>query len=90
MLTLQTVKSELLYRIMLNFLFSDQLFLFPFFFCMQYLLAFAPFQLRDSKNNPLPREAYDVEAGASIYKNYVRGDEDLLRANLVNFSFQYS
>ena len=57
---------------------------------MQYLLAFAPFQLRDSKNNPMPREAYDVEAGASIFKDYVRQDEDLLKANLVNFPFLYS
>lgn len=57
---------------------------------MQYLLAFAPFQLRDNKNNPMPREAYDVEAGASIFKDYVREDEDLLKANLVNFPFLYS
>ena len=57
---------------------------------MQYLLAFAPFPLRDSKNNPMPREAYDVDAGARIFKDYVREDEDLLKANLVKFPFLYS
>ena len=57
---------------------------------MQYLLDFAPFPLRDSKNNPMPRPGYDVEAGANIFKDYVREDEDLLKSNLVSFPFLYS
>jgi hypothetical protein len=63
------------------------LYSFPFF-CLcfvQYLLDFAPFKLRDSNGNPLPRQPFDVRSAAKMFKRYVRPNENLLKAKLVCF-----
>jgi hypothetical protein len=52
---------------------------------VQYLLDFAPFKLRDSNGNPLPRQPFDVESAAKMFKRYVRPNENLLKAKLVCF-----
>ncbi|KAK1603787.1 hypothetical protein QYE76_034036 [Lolium multiflorum] len=48
-----------------------------------YLLDFAPFKLRDSKGNPLPRPPFDVKSAANMFKHYVRPNENLLKAKLI-------
>ncbi|KAK1615166.1 hypothetical protein QYE76_020683 [Lolium multiflorum] len=48
-----------------------------------YLLDFAPFKLRDSKGNPLPRRPFDVKSAANMFKHYVRPNENLLKAKLI-------
>jgi hypothetical protein len=49
------------------------------------LLDFAPFKLRDSNGNPLPRPPFDVKSAANMFKHYVRPNENLLKAKLVCF-----
>ncbi|KAK1647553.1 hypothetical protein QYE76_065358 [Lolium multiflorum] len=36
-----------------------------------YLLDFAPFKLRDSNGNPLPRPPFDVKSAANMFKHYI-------------------
>ena len=61
---------------------SFSLFIFPP--SMQYLLDFAPFKLKDSKGNLLPRTPYDVKTYSRHVKHHLKPHENLLTANLVH------
>ena len=51
---------------------------------MQYLLDFAPFELKDSSGNKMQRQEFNVKQAAKLFNQYVRDDENLLKANLVS------
>ena len=79
-----------MYPCSLYLLLTKSLFIVLFFFT-QYLLDFSPFKRVDSKGNKLPpRASYDVKSHAKFFKYFVRPNENLLTANLVNsFSFYF-
>lgn len=53
---------------------------------LQYLLEYAPFSLKDSSGCAIDRSPFDVKRAARNFKIYVRENENLLRAKLVNGS----
>ena len=50
---------------------------------MQYLLDYIPWDLKDSKGNPIQRQPFDVKGAAKMWKSYVRDSENLLTAKQV-------
>lgn len=61
---------------------GDRVLLTPY--AIPYMLDFAPFKLRDSKGNPLPRPPFDMKTAARMFDRYVRPNENLLKAKLVD------